>query len=106
MAAPYCIMSTMVCGCPVSRVSRRLNSSARASISSTALAITACRSCGVLRGHGPSSKALRAAANAASTSALVASGTWPTFSPVAGENTSMISDEDGATQRPPMNSLS
>ena len=57
-------------------------------------------------GHGPSSKALRAAAQAAFTSASAASGTLPTSSPVAGECTSMTSEVDGSTHLPPMNSLS
>jgi hypothetical protein len=47
-----------------------------------------------------------AAAHAALTSASAASGTCPTFSPVAGENTSMTSEVDGSTHLPPMNSLS
>src|SRR5690606_2016375 len=105
-AAPYCIMSIIVVGWPVSSLSRCLNSSARSSISLTALASTACRSSGDIRGHGPSSNALRAAATAASTSALAASGTLPTYSPVAGERTSMTSDDDGWTHLPPMKSLS
>ena len=75
-------------------------------MSLTALLITAWRSCGVIRGHGPSSKALRAAATAASTSAAAAIGTLPTYSPVAGECTSMTSAVDGATHLPPMKSLS
>ena len=57
-------------------------------------------------GHGPSSNALRAAVQAAFTSVSAANGTCPTFSPVAGENTSMISEVDGSTHLPPMNSLS
>src|SRR4051812_37143529 len=66
----------------------------------------AARSCGDIFGHGPSSKALRAAAHAASTSAGAASGTLPTSSPVAGECTSMTSAVDGSTHLPPMNNLS
>src|SRR4051812_39611981 len=66
----------------------------------------AARSCGDIFGHGPSSKALRAAAHAASTSAGAASGTLPTNSPVAGECTSMTSDVAGSTHLPPMKSLS
>jgi hypothetical protein len=40
------------------------------------------------------------------TSASAASGTWPTFSPVAGEKTSITSEVEGSAQWPPMNSLS
>jgi hypothetical protein len=99
-------MSTIICGCPVSACRRNLNRSARSAISATAVAMTAWRSCGVIRGHGPSSKALRAAAQAASTSAAAANGTLPTYSPVAGERTSITSEVDGSTQVPPMKSLS
>ena len=99
-------MSTIICGWPVSALSRNFNSSARSSITLTALAITAWRSCGVIRGQGPSSNAFRAAAHAASTSAAAAIGTLPTYSPVAGECTSMTSEVDGATHLPPMKSLS
>jgi hypothetical protein len=49
---------------------------------------------------------LRAAAQAASTSAAAAIGTLPTYSPVAGECTSMTSAVDGSTHLPPMNNLS
>ena len=68
--------------------------------------MTAARSFGGVEGHGPESKALRAAATAASTSAAAASGTLPTYSPVAGQCTSMTSDVDGAVHLPPMKSLS
>jgi hypothetical protein len=49
---------------------------------------------------------LRAAAHAAFTSASLASGTLPTTSPVAGERTSMTSEDAGWTHLPPMKSLS
>ena len=96
MAAPYCIMSTMLGGWPVSAASRNFSSSARSVMMRDASAITAARSAGDILGHGPSSNALRAAAQAASTSAFEASGTLPTSSPVAGECTSMTSDVEGA----------
>src|SRR5689334_20485592 len=99
-------MSTMVGGWPVSAASRNFSSSARSSISFTASPSTAALSCGDICGHGPSSKALRAAAQAASTSAALASGTLPTGSPVAGECTSMTSAVDGSVHLPPMKSLS
>ena len=47
------------------------------------------RSSGAMRGHGPLSKASRAAATALSMSAVVPSGTRPTFSSVDGEITSI-----------------
>src|SRR5579884_3455483 len=68
--------------------------------------MTAARSAGGVEGHGPVSNALRAAATAASTSAAAASGTLPTYSPVAGQCTSMTAEVDGAVHVPPMNSLS
>ncbi len=68
--------------------------------------MTAARSFGGVEGHGPWSNALRAAATAASTSAGAASGTLPTYSPVAGQCTSMTSDVDGSVHLPPMKSLS
>ena len=52
------------------------------------------------------SKARRAAAAAASTSFALPAGTRPITSPVPALCTSIISLPEGATQRPPMNSLS
>ena len=66
----------------------------------------AMRSSGDIRGHSPSSKAVRAAATARSMSAVVPSGTRPTTSSVCGEMTSMTSEPAGATHSPPMKSLS
>ncbi len=68
--------------------------------------MTAARSFGGVVGHGPLSNAARAAATAASTSAAAASGTLPTYSPVAGQCTSMTSEVDGSVHLPPMKSLS
>src|SRR5271154_2863912 len=68
--------------------------------------MTAARSFGGVEGHGPWSNALRAAATAASTSAAAASGTLPTYSPVAGQCTSMTSDGGGSGHLPLMKSLS
>src|SRR5438874_3978102 len=62
----------------------------------------AARSDGDVCGHGPSSKALRAAATARSTSASEASGTTPMTSSVAGDTTSMVFPPAGATHSPPM----
>lgn len=83
-----------------------MNRSLRSSITLSALAITAARSLGGVVGHGPLSKAARAAATAASTSAAAASGTLPTYSPVAGQCTSITSEVDGSVHLPPMKSLS
>ncbi len=52
------------------------------------------------------SNASRAAATAASTSFALPAGTRPITSPVPALCTSIISLPEGATQRPPMNSLS
>ena len=66
----------------------------------------AMRSSGDIRGHSPSSNAVRAAATARSMSAFVPSGTRPTTSSVWGEMTSMTSVPAGSTHSPPMKSLS
>ena len=68
--------------------------------------MTAARSFGGVVGQGPLSNAARAAATAASTSAAAAIGTLPTYSPVAGQCTSMTSEVDGSVHLPPMKSLS
>ena len=67
---------------------------------------TAIRSAGDIRGHGPSSKACRAAATAASMSAAVPSGTVATSSSLCGEITCSRSPEAGADHSPPMKSAS
>ena len=66
----------------------------------------AARSAGAMRGHGPWSNAVRAAATALSMSASVPSGTRATTSSVDGEITAMVSVPSGATQSPPMNKRS
>src|SRR5438270_7035578 len=93
-------------GWPVSPARRWVNRSLRSSINFSALAMTAARSLGGVVGQGPLSNAARAAAPAASTSAAAASGTLPTYSPVAGQCTSMTSEVDGSVHLPPMKSLS
>ena len=55
-----------------------------------------------MRVHSLLSKAARAAATALSMSAVVPSGTCPTFSSVDGEMTSITPVPAGATQSPPM----
>ena len=69
---------------------------------SAARASTSARSSGARRGHGPSSKAVRAAPTARSMSASVASGTSPTTCSVEGETTGSVSVPVGSTQRPSM----
>ena len=101
-----CMVSTTVGGWPVSRASSRLNWSLRSSSNASTREISAARSFGGVVGQGPWSKAARAAATAASTSAAAASGVLPTYSPVAGQCTSMTSEVDGAVHLPPMNSVS
>ena len=63
-------------------------------------------SAGVMRGQGPWSKAVRAAATALSMSASVPSGTRAMTSSVDGEIEPMVSVPSGATQSPPMNKRS
>src|SRR5438270_8636309 len=93
-------------GWPVSPARRWVNLSLRSSSNFSALASTAARSLGGVVGQGPLSNAARAAATAASTSAAAASGVLPTYSPVAGQWTSMTSELDGSVHLPPMKSLS
>ena len=100
----YIIISTVAPGAPISLVSTVLKSSSRSVSSSLNRAITLARSAGDVVGHGPWSKARRAAATAASTSASTASGTDPTTSRVAGERTSKRLSLAGATHSPPMRS--
>ena len=64
--------------------------------------MTAIRSCGVIRGQGPWSKACRAAATAASTSAGAASGTVAITSSLCGETTCKVASVAGARQPPSM----
>jgi hypothetical protein len=65
-----------------------------------AVASTAARSAGVMRGHGPSSNSDRAALTARSMSAVVATGTSPTTSSVDGEITPSRSPPAGSAQVP------
>ena len=102
----HCIVSMDIGGWPVSSPSSLTKWSLRSSISLSAPAMTAARSFGGVEGQGPLSNAARAAATAASTSAAAANGTLPTYSPVAGQCTSMTSDVDGSIHFPPMKSLS
>ena len=63
---------------------------------------TSIRSSGLIRGHGPESKARRAAATAASMSATLPSGTVATTCSEWGETTWMVSPVAGAAQSPSM----
>ena len=93
-------------GEPISRVMISAMSPISAVICAATADRMAARSAGVMRGHGPWSNAVRAAATALSMSASVPSGTRPTTSSVAGEITAMVSVPSGATQSPPMNKRS
>lgn len=93
-------------GAPISVIRASDISARRTSISSLTRRSAAARSFWLIRGHGPRSKASRAAATAASTSAASPSGTWAMISSVVGEMTSMTFELDGVVQWPPMNSLS
>ncbi len=91
-------------GDPFSEEMTRPISSYRAAIASLMRVTTAIRSSRVMRGQGPSSKALRATATARSTSWVDACGTRPMTSSVCGEITSMTSVPSGSVNSPPMNS--
>ena len=91
---PFC--SVMVCASSCERACRP----------PLTLAMMSARSAADMRGHGPSSNALRAAATARSTSASLACGTRAIGSSVRGEITSMVSVPWGSTKSPPMKSLS
>src|SRR6478735_1105644 len=63
------------------------------------------RSSGLIRGHGPESNARRAAATAASMSAVVPSGTVAITCSECGDTTWIVSDEAGAAHSPSMKSV-
>ena len=93
-------------GEPISCVMIAAMSSISAMICAPTLARTSLRSVGVMRGQGPWSNAVRAAATALSMSPSVPSGTRAMTSSVEGEITEMVSVPSGATQSPPMNKRS
>jgi hypothetical protein len=96
----------MVIGMPFWELVRRAVSSPRDSSTSAKRLRTTLRSSGDQRDQpAGSSKARRAAATAASASAVSASGTEPIRSPVAGDLTSILSDDEGVTHTPPMRSF-
>ncbi len=88
-------------GMPISAVTRRAVSSPRASIAAASRSMAAARSAGSACGHGPESKATRAALTATSTSAPVIEGTAPVTSSVAGLTIVITSAEPDPTRRPP-----
>ena len=73
---------------PICMLSRRAKSSARSRRSAAARLITSARSTAFIFGHGPLSKASRAARTASSASATPAFGTWAIASSDAGSTTS------------------
>ena len=88
-------------GMPISAVTRRAVSSARASMAAASRSRAAARSAGSACGHGPASNARRAAATATSTSAPTIEGTAPATSSVAGLTIVITSAEPDPTRRPP-----
>ena len=89
-------------GEPISSVIVFATSSWRAWISWEIFSMMSARSAGVMRGHGPASKARRAACTARSTSSVDASGTVAMTSSVSGEITSMVDVPAGSTHSPSM----
>lgn len=111
IAASHTIIAPSACartlqeyGEPFSEEMTRAISSCRTAIASLIRVTTSMRSSRDIRGQGPSSKAVRAAATARSTSSREACGTRPMTSSVCGETTSMTSLPLGAVSSPPMNS--
>ena len=88
-------------GMPISAVTRRAVSSARASMAAASRSRAAARSAGLACGHGPVSKAFLAAATATSTSAPTIEGTAPATSSVAGLTIVITSADPDPTRRPP-----
>ena len=93
-------------GEPISRVIRSAISASLPAYSPENAWTTSIRSCGDIRGHGPSSKARRAAATAASMSPVDPSGTRATTCSECGETTSRTSVPAGAAQPPSMKNAS
>ena len=93
-------------GEPISRVIRSAISASFPAYSPENAWTTSIRSCGDIRGHGPSSKARRAAATAASMSPVDPSGTRATTCSECGETTSSTSVPAGAAQPPSMKNAS
>src|SRR5262245_37870988 len=90
------------CRTPDSRTHVSAKVSARLVQASAIWSSQTARSACVIRGHGPWSKALRAAVTARSTSSTWASATERKTSSVALSRTSMRERDDGSTHSPPM----
>jgi len=88
-------------GEPTASVMVRVNSSARAAMSSPALTMMAARSWTVEAAHGPASNAARAARTARSMSARPASAARPIDSSVSGLITSTRRPSTGSSHSPP-----
>ena len=99
-ASPLCRRDNVI-GMPISAVTSRAVSGARASRASASRSSAAARSAGPARGHEPVSKASRAARTAVSTSGPVPAGADPTISSVAGLATVIRSGETAGSSRPP-----
>ena len=93
-------------GAPISRVIRSAMAVRLPAYRLENSCMTAIRSSGVIRGHGPWSNARRAAATAASMSAGLPSGTVATTCSECGLTTSMVSPVAGAAQPPSMKKVS
>ena len=91
-------------GLPLSRVSSSANSSKCSVMRSPILQMIRPRSDGVMRLHGPSSKARRAARTARSMSTASPSATSASISPVAGLMVSKVLPDTASTICPSMNS--
>ena len=89
---------------PLSRASIWANASALASMAAAISLSLAARSLPDMRGHGPSSKALRAASMARTESSRPALATSPIGSPVAGSVVVKVSPDWASTYSPSMKS--
>lgn len=99
---PVWMLSASQCTEPASAMLRATSSGSRRSISSAMRSSAAARSAGLIRGQGPSSKAVRAASTARRTSATEAWGTSAIVSSVAGFRTTSIASERPSVRRPSM----
>ncbi|CAM5732180.1 hypothetical protein SALBM311S_01603 [Streptomyces alboniger] len=88
---------------PVSRDSARASAALSRTSSSATRSSRSPRSFGDVRGHGPSSKARRAASIAATVSLPPASSTTPTREPSAGQRISRVRPSTAPRHAPSMN---
>ena len=103
MGAPTWPRREKPMGAPFSEVMVRASSSARSPMPAAMRPTASIRSATALVGHGESSKAVRAAATARSTSPGPATGTVPSTCSVWASTTSRVSPVDGTSHRPPTN---